>query len=51
MIKVLMIEDDLELAEMFIGDALDIKEIKEVFEKQYQEIHDGKKWFLPGFAV
>ena len=40
---------DFDLAEVFIGEKLDQKEIKQIFKKQYWELHKGFKWLIIDF--
>ena len=42
-------EVDFESAEWFIGDHLDIEELKNAFKKQFEEVNSGKKWFIRDF--
>lgn len=42
-------EVDFELAEIFIGEELNIDEIKDFFKKQYVELDGGKRWFIIDF--
>lgn len=42
-------EVDFELAEMFLGEPLNVDEIKHIFEKQYIEIANGRKWLIKDF--
>ena len=43
-------EVDFELAQIFIGEPLDIPSIQLSFKKQYEELGGGKKWFLHDFV-
>lgn len=43
-------EVDFSLAEIFIGEPLNISEIEEKFRKQYEKLQGGKKWFIPSFV-
>ncbi len=42
-------EVDFEAAEFFCS-GIDESEIRQVFKKQYQEIDNGKRWFLKDFV-
>ena len=42
-------EVDFNLAEIFIGAKLDVEDLRQVFNKQYEEVCSGKRWFLKDF--
>ena len=42
-------EVDFSLASLLIGDSLNESEIMEALKKQYVEIKNGRKWFIPDF--
>lgn len=42
-------EVDFELAEIFIGETLDIKELQTIFQKQYIQVNNNK-WFIKDFV-
>lgn len=42
-------EVDIDLAEFYIGEKLELDKIKEYFSKQYQELNGGKRWFIRDF--
>ena len=44
-------EVDFETAEYYIGEKLDIKQIEEVFAKQFKSIDNGKRWIIIDFIT
>lgn len=42
-------EVDFELAGIFIGEELDVNEVRELFKKQFIELDNGKRWFIKDF--